>query len=87
MDAAGLKKRYGDRIAFWGGVDSQHVLPNGSVADVEAEVRHLLRNAAAGGGLVVCAVHNLQADVPEENVLALYDAVRQWGKYPLRKDL
>ena len=87
MDAAGLKKRYGDRIAFWGGVDSQQVLPNGSVADVEAEVRHLLRNAAAGGGLVVCAVHNLQADVPEENVLALYDAVRQWGKYPLRKDL
>ncbi|MCB2148960.1 MAG: hypothetical protein KQI81_20935 [Deltaproteobacteria bacterium] len=87
MDAAALKKRYGNRIAFWGGVDSQQVLPNGSVADVETEVRHLLKHAATGGGLVVCAVHNIQADVPEENVLALYDGVRRWGNYPLSRDL
>ncbi len=87
MDAATLKANYGDRIAFWGGVDSQQVLPTGSPADVEAEVRHLLRAMAPGGGLVVCAVHNIQADVPPENVLALYDAVRKWGRYPLASDL
>jgi len=87
MDAADLKKRYGERIVFWGGVDSQQVLPNGSAKDVESEVRHLLKHAAAGGGLVVCSVHNIQADVSEENVLALYDAVQQWGKYPLKQGL
>jgi len=87
MDAVNLKKRYGDRIVFWGGVDSQQVLPNGSVKDVESEVRHLLKHAGVGGGLVVCSVHNIQADVPEENVLALYDSVKRWGAYPLSKEL
>ena len=83
MDARELKKRYGGRIAFWGGVDSQQVLPTGTTEDVEAEVRHLLREAAPGGGLVVCAVHNIQADVNPENVLALFDAALKWGAYPI----
>ena len=83
MDAKDLKKRYGSRIAFWGGIDSQHVLPSGSVGDVENEVRHLLRTAAPGGGLVICPVHNIQADVPVENVLALYDTALKYGKYPV----
>lgn len=87
MDASGLKKRYGGRIAFWGGVDSQQVLPSGTVSEVEEEVRHLLRNAAAGGGWVVSAVHNIQADVSPENVLALFDTVQKWGAYPLSSDL
>jgi uroporphyrinogen decarboxylase len=83
MDAAGLKKKYGGRIAFWGGVDSQRVLPSGTTGDVENEARHLIRNMAPGGGLVACAVHNIQADVPPENVLALYDSVLKWGRYPI----
>ena len=87
MDAAELKTKYGDKIAFWGGVDSQRVLPSGSVSDVEAEVRHLLRAMAPEGGLVVCSVHNVQADVPPENFLALYDAVGKWGGYPLSESL
>lgn len=85
MNAEELKKRYGGRIVFWGGVDSQQVLPSGKVKDVEDEVKHLIKHAAPGGGLVVCSVHNIQADVPEENVLALYDAVRKWGQYPIGK--
>lgn len=86
MDAAELKKRYGDRIVFWGGIDSQQVLPAGSVKDVENEVKHLIKTAGSGGGLIVCSVHNIQADVPEENVLALYDTVIESGKYPINKD-
>ena len=87
MDAGELKSKYGDKIAFWGGVDSQRVLPSGTTEDVEGEVRHLLRAMAPGGGLVVCSVHNVQADVPPENFLTLYDAVRKWGQYPLSNDL
>lgn len=83
MDAADLSKRFGGRIAFWGGIDSQHVLPSGTVDDVEREVRHLIRELAPGGGLVACAVHNIQADVAPENVLALFDSVRKFGTYPL----
>ena len=83
MDAAGLKKRYGKNIVFWGGIDSQQVLPNGTAADVKNEVKHLISAAGPGGGLVICAVHNIQADVPEDNVIALYDAVKKWGNYPL----
>ncbi len=50
---------------------------------MENEVKHLISAAGYGGGLVVCAVHNIQADVPEENVIALYDSVKKWGNYPL----
>ncbi|MEE4364385.1 MAG: uroporphyrinogen decarboxylase family protein [Desulfotignum sp.] len=83
MDAASLKKRYGNRLVFWGGIDSQQVLPSGTVKDVENEVAHLIKNAGSGGGLVICSVHNIQADVPEDNVLALYDTARKLGRYPL----
>jgi uroporphyrinogen decarboxylase len=81
MNVAELKARYGNRIVLWGGIDSQRVLPGGCTGDVERAVKRLLREAAPGGGLVVCAVHNIQADVPAENVVAMYDAVQQWGHY------
>jgi len=87
IDAAGLKKSFGKEIVFWGGVDSQQILPTGSSGDVEREVRNLVRAMAPGGGLVVCAVHNIQADVPVENVLTLFDSVERWGRYPVRRDL
>lgn len=87
MEAEKLKKEFGGKIAFWGGIDSQHVLPTGSVEDVETEVRHLLREMAPGGGLVACAVHNIQADVSPENVLALFDSVREFGRYPISGNL
>jgi uroporphyrinogen decarboxylase len=87
MDAASLKKRYGDRICFWGGVDSQRVLPDGTPQDVENEVRHLIREMSPGGGLVICAVHNIQAEVLPQNVLALYDSARKWGRYPISADV
>ncbi len=87
MDPARLKKAFGDRIVFWGGVDSQQVLPLGTAEDVKNEVRHLIREMAPGGGLVAGAVHNIQADVPPQNVLSLFDSVRTFGRYPIAADV
>jgi uroporphyrinogen decarboxylase len=83
-DTAALKARFGDRVVFWGAIDTQHVLPNGTPADVEAEVRHRIRDLAPGGGYVVASVHNIQPDVPPENILAMARATRKYGEYPLR---
>jgi uroporphyrinogen decarboxylase len=74
MDPAQLKDRYGDRLCFWGGVDTQHVLPHGTPEEVRQEARRRIEQLAAGGGYVLNAVHNIQPDVPPENVLAMYAA-------------
>ncbi|MBI4790048.1 MAG: hypothetical protein HY782_23685 [Chloroflexi bacterium] len=80
-DTAALKARFGNRVTFWGGIDTQHVLPHGTIQDVQAEVRQRIRDMAAGGGYVVAAVHNIQADVPPENILAMAEATRRFGTY------
>jgi Uroporphyrinogen decarboxylase (URO-D) len=77
-----LKKEFGDRLAFWGGgVDTQRTLPFGSPDEVRAEVRERLRIFGAGGGYVFNTTHNVQARVPVENVLAMYETVREFGGY------
>lgn len=83
-DTATLKARFGDRVTFWGAIDTQHVLPHGSIKDVEAEMRRRIRHLGPGGGFVVAAVHNIQPDVPAENIIAMADAARKFGTYPLR---
>jgi len=82
-DTATLKSRFGQKLSFWGGIDTQHVLPRGSVQDVEAEVRRRIRDLGPGGGFVLGPVHNIQPDVPAENILAMADAARKFGAYPL----
>jgi len=75
MDTAWLKKEFGREITFWGGgVDTQRVLPRGTPDDVRAEVRRRMRDLAPGGGFVMNAVHNVQPDVPPENLEALLKA-------------
>jgi len=82
MEPTRLKAQYGGRVAFWGGgVDSQHVLPRGTPAEVRANVRQNLDAFKPGGGYVFNNVHNIQADVPPENVLAMYDAAHEFGRY------
>jgi len=82
MDPADLKAEFGDRLTFWGGgIDAQHVLPH---ADPETVREHVRRNIAAlmpGGGYVFNNVHNIQAGVPAENVVAMYDAAYEFGNY------
>ncbi len=78
-----LKRQFGSRIAFWGGIDTQRVLCRGSPEDVRQEVRRRIRDLAPGGGYVLCAVHNIQREVPPENVDALYQEALASGTYPL----
>jgi uroporphyrinogen decarboxylase len=86
MDTQALKTQFGDRLTFWGAIDTQHVLPHGSPQEVEAEVRQRITDLAPGGGYVLASVHNIQADVPAENVLAMFRAARQVGGYPVQLD-
>ena len=84
MEPSTLKEQFGDRITFWGGgCDTQHVLPYGSVNEIEEHVRENVKAFAPGGGYVFNQVHNIQADVPAENVLAMLEAAREAGTYPL----
>ena len=83
MDPADLKHRFGDRIAFWGAIDSQHVLPFGTPDEVKAEVRRRIDALAPGGGYVLAGVHNLQPDIPPENIVAMYEEGARYGVYPL----
>lgn len=73
-DTAMLKRRFGDRIAFWGAIDTGRVLPLGNTSEVRAEVRRRIVDLATGGGYVLAAVHNIQADVPPENICAIWQA-------------
>jgi len=87
MDTAVLKKTYGRRLSFWGGgCDTQRVLPFGSPAEVRAEARRRIRDLAPGGGFVFNPVHNIQPQVPVDNIMALFDAVRVFGPYPIREN-
>jgi len=82
MDPAGLKARFGDRLVFWGGaIDTQHVLPTAAPATIREHVRHNLEIWKPGGGYVFNNVHNIQAAVPPENVVALFDAAYEFGFY------
>jgi hypothetical protein len=84
MDPAALKQAFGDHITFWGGgVDTQKTLPFGTPGDVRREVRERLRIFAPGGGFVFNTIHNVQPLSPVENVLALYETVREYGEYPI----
>jgi uroporphyrinogen decarboxylase len=82
-ETAKLKSQFGDKITFWGGIDTQHVLPHGSVDEVTAEVRKRIQDLAPGGGFVLSAVHSIQADVPPENILAMAEAAQRYGSYPI----
>jgi uroporphyrinogen decarboxylase len=81
MDTAKLKYEYGPHITFWGGIDTHRVLPRGTTAEVREEVRKRIADLAPGGGYVLGAVHNIQAEVPVENVLAMIEAAREFGSY------
>jgi uroporphyrinogen decarboxylase len=73
MDPVALKAQWGAKLAFWGGVDTMHVLPHGAPADVRAETRRRMAEMGEGGGYIVAAVHNIQPDVSPENIVAMFE--------------
>ena len=82
MDPATLKSRFGQDLTFWGGaIDSQHVLPSSTPEKIRNDVRRHLEIWKPGGGYVFNNVHNIQAGVPAENIVALYDAAYEFGWY------
>lgn len=82
MQPEQLKAEFGDRLTFWGGaIDAQHVLPHADPATVREHVRKNIEAFAPGGGYVFNNVHNIQAGVPPESVLAMYDAAYDFGSY------
>jgi uroporphyrinogen-III decarboxylase len=79
MDPAHLKKTYGDKIVFWGGgVDTQRTLPMGTPAEVKRQVTERLAIFSPGGGYVFSTIHNIVAKVPPENIVAMYEALREF---------
>ncbi len=85
MDTKRLKNDFGDRISFLGGVDTQRVMPFGTVDEVRDEVKKRIEDLAPNGGYILGAVHNIQPEVPPENIFAMFDAARKYGGYPLTK--
>lgn len=81
MDTKRLKREFGETLAFWGGVDAHYVLPFGTPEDVRAEVRRRIDDLAPGGGYVLNSVHNIQVDVPPENICAMFDEALRYGQH------
>ena len=78
MAPAELKRDFGKELVFWGGgIDTQGTLPNGSPQQVRDEVKRNIEAFAPGGGFVFNTVHNIQADVPPENIVAMFDALNE----------
>lgn len=82
MDPAELKARFGDRITFWGGgVDTQRTLPFGTADEVRKQVRERIKAFGPGGSFVFNPIHNVQSQVPVENVVAMFETLQEYGVY------
>ncbi len=79
MDREGLKRDFGDKLAFHGAMDNQYTLPFGTVEEVRQEVLDNLRILGAGGGYILSPCHNIQAVGPPENIVAMYETGYEYG--------
>lgn len=79
MNPIELKRKFGDRLCFWGAIDEQFLLPFGNPADVEREIRRLVRTVGENGGLILAPTHNVQLDTPMENFWAMLNTIRNTG--------
>lgn len=86
MEADRLKREFGDRLSFWGGIDTMRMLNRGTPEDVRQEVKTKIETFAPGGGYILNPIHNVQPDVPVENLLAMIDAALEYGWSPLGED-
>jgi uroporphyrinogen decarboxylase len=83
MDHGRIKNQYGSQLSFHGGIDIQRILPFGTPAEVKKEAIKTMQTLGSGGGYILAPTHYVQADVPAENIIALRDAVLEFGRYPL----
>jgi uroporphyrinogen decarboxylase len=76
MDPYEMKRRYGDRLSFFGGVSVQHLLPHGTPDEIRSEVRRLMHEVGRDGGFIVAPSHDMPGDIPVENMVAFIETVR-----------
>ena len=82
MDPVRLKAEFGDQLSFWGAsLDCQKTLPFGTPEEVAREVEAHVHTLMPGGGYVFAPVHNVQAGVPPENLITMFDTARAVGRY------
>jgi uroporphyrinogen decarboxylase len=82
MEPVQLKKDFGHDIVFWGGgVDTQKVLPTASPTEVSDHVKRNIEALAPGGGFVFATVHNIQSEVPPQNIVAMWETLQKYGKH------
>lgn len=80
MSPESLKKNFGDNLCFHGGIDTQAILPFGSREQIETEVKDVIDVMSEGGGYIFAAAHNIQEDVPPENLIIMFQAARRLYK-------
>ena len=82
MNPGELKKEFGKDLVFWGGgIDTQKILPRANRKEVKEEVKKRINDLAPGGGFVFAAIHHIQPEVPPENIVAMVEAVKEYGRY------
>lgn len=82
MEPTQLKRDFGKEIVFWGGgVDTQRILPSGTVTEVSEDVKKNIDALAPGGGFVFTTVHNIQSEVPPQNIMSMWETLTKFGKY------
>jgi uroporphyrinogen decarboxylase len=86
MDIGRMKQEYGHRVCIVGNIDLDYTLTLGTPAEVDAEVKERIRVAAPGGGYICSSANSLPAYVKLENALAMRDAIKRYGRYPLELD-
>lgn len=87
MEPSKLKGLYGEKLVFWGGgVNGQQTLPFGSPDEVRREVKQRICDFAPGGGWIFNSIHNIQPQVPVENLLAMYETIKENRKYPIHRN-
>lgn len=82
-DTRSLKQQFGEQVCFHGGIDIQRVLLNASIDEVYSEVKRRMQDLGPGGGYIIAPCHNINVDIPLENSLALFEAAKRYGNYPL----
>ena len=81
MDPAEIKRKYGDRLAFWGTIGTQTTMPFGTPDEVRRVVKERIETVGYDGGLLLAPTHVLEPDVPWENIVAFFEAVEEFGRY------
>ncbi len=77
MNPIELKREFGKDITFWGGIDAQHILPHGTPKEVKEETKRIIDILGKGGGFILNSCHNVQSDVPPENIVAMVEGLRE----------